>query len=324
MPDGTLWDGWNYLEYRKVLDRAVKPYDRIQPGAANPGQTLIEDRAVGTVWKIKPSTDAAAWNLEENLADSDGLVGGPPTSNSRITPRGLETVNPRTWRDTPALWTSLQAPDNSWTFAYIDESDPDLYTRRRNTAYLEITRIWADDRFEFTGYSLDSGHLDGIVTVPDPKRYVTKDRFKGTFFLWPIGREDNAAGGRRLWQLIPADDARITPDDLAAAILTGQAELAVWDTQRIRDKVIWKRTIRDIQEAIVRPTTSKPPAPPPTPVWSDAATDLVVLNDGRWFRGRVTKKDDTEVTIITRIGQAEFPMTFKAAEVKEVQVPERK
>ena len=52
--------------------------------------------------------------------------------------------------------------------------------------------------------------------------------------------------------------------------------------------------------------------------------DLVVWTDGRWFRGRITKRDDQEVTIMTRIGQMQAPMTFKASEVSEIQAPEKR
>lgn len=323
MPDGSIWDGWHFAEYRRVLDRNLKPFDRVEPGQAAPNQFIVEGRPVGTVWKIKPGLESTAWALEENLADEEGLVGGAPGQDQRFRARGLETVDPHTWEATPPLWSSLQGPDFTWPMAYVDETEPDDYTRKRHGSYLEITRIWGKDRYEFKGYALDTGEIDGIVTVPDPARYVKDDRFKGRFFLWPEGQEEIGGKGRRLWRLIPADEARMTPDDLAAALLAGKAEIVTWEFEKVRGKPMWKRSVRDIQEAVVRP--DRPPVkstPPPT--FSDAGPDLVVLKDGRWFRGRVTKSDDAEVVILTRVGELEAPMTFKRAEVLEVQAPERR
>src|SRR5262249_1454984 len=54
MPDGQIWDAWGLVEQRKIIDYNVKPFDRVEPGQAAPGQTLVEDKIVGTVWKVKP------------------------------------------------------------------------------------------------------------------------------------------------------------------------------------------------------------------------------------------------------------------------------
>jgi hypothetical protein len=265
-----------------------------------------------------------AWGLEENLADKEGVVGGLDhgQGDERVVPRGLETVDPRSWKEVPSLWTSLEGGTYAWPFAYVDEAEQDVYTRKRHGGYLEITRIWGDGRYEFKGYALDSGAVDGVVRVDEPKKFVNRDRFKGSFFLWPDGEDPVVK--RRLWRLVPADEARMTPDDLAAALLSGKAELATWGLERVGGKLMWKRTVRDVQEAVIMPARPKPPPQKPAPNWNDQGPDLVVLNDGRWFRGRVTKRDEQEVTILTRVGQGEMPMTFKTPEVKEVQTPEKR
>src|SRR5215471_10711291 len=68
MPDGQIWDGWAYFEQRKIIDYTVKAFDRVEPGQGVPGQTLVEDHVIGTVWKVKPTREALAWGLSGCLA----------------------------------------------------------------------------------------------------------------------------------------------------------------------------------------------------------------------------------------------------------------
>ena len=93
----------------------------------------------------------------------------------------------------------------------------------------------------------------------------------------------------------------------------------VWNYDRVKDKIIWKRTVREIELArVAQPIVDKPPTKPPPPI-PGGGPDLVVLKDGRWFRGRIVKKDDTTLIIRTFIGQSEMDMTFTIDEVKEYQ-----
>src|SRR5205814_599502 len=162
----------------------VKPFDRLEAPAPNPGQAIVEDHVIGTIWKLKPSTDVQAWDLGARLTGKNG----------ELKRDALERADPRGWTDAPPLWSGGQGRDYSWEFALVDETAPDDYTRKVHGGYLEITRVWGDDRYEFTGYTLDLGHVSGIVTVPTPARFVQKDRFKGAFFLWPAGDADPHAG----------------------------------------------------------------------------------------------------------------------------------
>ncbi len=312
MPDGALWDGWGYFEHRKIIGYAVKAFDKNEPGQANPGQTLVEDRAIGTVWKIKPTREALAWGLTERLGTEE------------IPPGRFEGADRRQWLDTPPLWYSSTVQEYSWPFAYIDETEPDDFTRLTHGGYLEVTRDWGDGRYDFKGYSLDRGTLEGVVVVTDPVRFIKKDRFKGTFFLWPQADAHPTPGARQSWRLIPADELRASPDDLADALLNAKARLTDWRFDIIKEKVVWKRTIHPVERAAERPApnpTVKPPKPPSVPA---GGPDLLILNDGRWFRGKIIRNDTQSVIIRTFVGQSEMDMTFKPDEVKEIQAPEKR
>jgi hypothetical protein len=93
MPDGTIWDGANYFEQRKILDYTFKPFDQVEPGQANPGQPFVEDHNVGTAWKVKPTREARAWGLIGYLAGEEGDV-----QQGRF-----EQADRRTWHDAPPL-----------------------------------------------------------------------------------------------------------------------------------------------------------------------------------------------------------------------------
>lgn len=314
MPDGTIWDGWEAGEYRRIIQHSLTPLAKVEPAAAAPGTTFVEDHYTGTAWKLSTSADVKAWDLLSRLGDDRG----------ELRDRVLEKSDPRVWTDAPPLWSSLQARDFSWDFALVDESQPDEYTRKTHGGYLRITKIWGDDRYEFTGYTLDRGEVSGMVRVPDSKHYVQKDRFRGEFFLVPDGTVEQPGGvSREAWNLVPEEQLRMTPDDLANALIQGRAELTLWNRERTGDHYLWKRSVRAID--LAPPPTNKPeepkkPAPPPL----TGGPDLVVLKDGRWFRGQITKRDEHSVTIRTPIGQMETEMTFKTDEVKEVQEPERR
>jgi hypothetical protein len=316
MPDGTIWDGWQAAEYRRILSRCLKPLDKIEREHAAPGTTFAEDKVVGTAWRISPLPEVKAWDLPARLGDERG----------EVQEQGIENADPRTWTDAPPLWSSLQGRDFSWEFALVDEDHPDEYTRATHKNYLEITTAWGDDRYEFKGHTLDRGPVYGLVSVPDSRLWVRKDRFKGVFFLWPDGYADQPGGvNRPAWRLIPADELRMTPDDLADALISGKAELVTWTRERIRDdKYLWKRSTRQID--LAAPPAPKPDPEPrkPTPPPITGGPDLVILKDGRWFRGQVTRRDETSVTIRTPFGQMEAEMTFKMDEVKEVQTPEKR
>jgi hypothetical protein len=314
MPDGTVWDGWEEFQYRQIIARSLTPLTKLEPGHAAPGTAFVEDKPVGTAWRITPNADVKAWDLLARLGDDRG----------ELRERILERADPRTWNDAPPLWSSLQGRDFSWDFVLVDEDHPDEYTRQTNGSYLRITRIWGDDRFEFKGYSLDRGEVFGVVTVPNSKRWLREDRFKGVFFLWPEGTLDQPGGTtREAWRLIPEDELRMSPDDLADALIAGRAELTTWTHEKLHDHEIWKRSTRQIDLAVPRepkPDEPKKPAPPPI----TGGPDLLILKDGRWFRGQITKRDERAVTIRTPIGQMETELTFKMDEVKEVQEPERR
>jgi hypothetical protein len=313
MPDGTIWDGWAYFEQRKIIGYAIKAFDQVEPGHANPGQTLIEDRVVGTVWRVKPSREALAWGLSEQLGGHDG----------DITQGRFERSDRRRWVDAPPLWYSPAAQDYTWPFAYVDESEPDDFTRLTHGGYLEITRDWGDGRYDFKGYSLDRGTLQGVVTVADPARFIKKDRFKGAFFLWPEDAKATTPTARTSWRLIPADEIRTTPDQLAEALLTGAAQVIDWRFDMIREKVVWRRVIHRVEPARERPIVAAA-APTKPAITPPGGPDLLVLNDGRWFRGTITRRDEKAVIIRTFIGQSEMEMTFKPEEVKEIQAPEKR
>jgi hypothetical protein len=313
MPDGTIWDGWYAAEYRKLLSKSLKPYTKLEAPPVNPGQGIVEDHATGTAWKLKSSPDILAWDLIARLADE----------REELRENILEHSDPRTWTDAPPIWSSLQAHDFSWDFALVDEAEPDEYTRKTHQGYLQITRVWGDDRYEFTGYTLDRGPVSGMIQAPDAHRFINKDRFKGQFFLWPLGNVDAVGNSREAWRLIPVEELRMSPDDLADALIAGKAELATWTYEHLKDKYLWKRSTRTIELAAAPPAKPASPAKPPPPA-NAGGPDLLVLKDGRWFRGQILRRDDKEVVIRTPIGQMETEMTFKADEVQEIQQPEKR
>jgi hypothetical protein len=311
MPDGTVWDGWTEAEYRRLLVRSLKPLGKVEPPPPNPGQAIVEDRVTGTAWLIKTSPEAQAWDLAARLGDE----------RAELREQGLEKADPRTWTDAPPLWTNREQREYTWDFALVDESEADEYTRKVHGGYLETTRVWGDDRYEVKGYTLDRGAVDGIVTVPDRARWVTRDRFKGEFFLWPEGASDLGGVSRPAWRLIPPEQLRMTPDDLADALIAGKAELVTWSFERIKDKYLWKRSVREVLLAPTpRPKAEpKPPGPPNT-----GGPDLVILNDGRWYRGKIIKRDDHTLVIRTPVGQGDAELTLKMEEIREVQQPEKR
>jgi hypothetical protein len=279
MPDGTYWDGWAYQECRKQLDYTLKPFDRVDPGRGTPGQLFVEDKVVGTVWKINPTREARAWGLIGYLAGENGEI-----------PEGrFEAADRQAWRDAPPLWWCATQPDYGWSFAYIDETSPDLYTH-----------------------------------ISEPRRAINKDRVKGEFFLWPAFADDQGGVTRQNWQLLPADQLRLSPDQLADALLSGKAQIVEWRFETVKDKTIWHRTLRAIDPAPERLAATPPSERPKPPIIPEGGPDLLVLKDGRYFRGRILRNDDQSVVIRTILGQSEMDLTFKPDEVKEVQAPEKR
>jgi len=173
------------------------------------------------------------------------------------------------------------------------------------------------------GY-LGRERLSDTIHVADVHRFVKRGRFAGEFFLWhtsiATGHESSPD-----WELVPADEARLSPDDLADVLLSGTAEIVEWRYETDKEKILgWKRSVRKIERATPRTLpdpTAKPPKPPVTPT---GGPDLLILNDGRWFRGKIVRRDAQAVIIRTFVGQSEMDMTFKPDEVKEIQAPEKR
>lgn len=313
MPDGSIWDGWAFFEMRRIMDYAIKPYNRMARGRPAPGQTFVEDRVIGTVWKVSPSRDTEAWGLIGRLARSDGEI-----------PRDrFEKSDRRTWTDIPPLWFSAEHPDHAWDFAYVNESDPDPYTSKVHENYLTISRDWGDGRFNFKGYTLDRGPIEGILRIREPRKWVKNNRLKGEFFLWPVATAKVAGKEQPTWDLLPADELRVSPDDLAAAVLSGRAQVLDWKYSRSDGRLVWHRTVRPIDPAPAVMVRKAGPRPAPV-ITPEGGPDLLILNDGRWFRGRITRKDSEFVVIQTLVGAAEMEMTFRADEVKETHTPEKR
>jgi hypothetical protein len=327
MPDGVIWDGWNQQEFRRIVSRNLRAHDRIERGRPAPGATIVEDRVVGTVWRFRRNADTEAWGVFETLAeDRDGNLRWAYSARARgrnDLPL-LATADPRRWKDAPPLWSSAEAPDFSWRFALIDEQDPDPWTKAVPGSYLRITREWGNGRYEIEGHSTDLGRIEGIVTVPDPLRQVRRDRLRGVFFLWPRGSVSEPGGyARESWDYIPADELRITADELAAALIDGAAEIIEWRHKRVSGRLMWQRTVKPVEIAPVMVMPPQRPPHVPPPAVGQEGPDLLVLHDGRWFRGRLVERRDERVRFATTIGGLETVLEFEAGEVSELQNPER-
>lgn len=329
MPDDTIWDGYYAQEFRRIIDRNLRQHERRERGQPAPGSTIVEDRIVGTIWRFRQHRDTEAWGIFSTLAGEDGdlrwpYAAGRPREGDRPL---LETADRRRWKDVPPLWTSRDATDFTWDFAFIDENNPDTYTRRTHGNYLRITRVWDNGQFEVEGYSLDLGRIEGIVSIPEsqrPQQFIQRDRFRGTFFLWPEGTVEQPGGyARQAWRYIPADELRLTPEELAQALIDSRAEIIEWNFQRISGRLLWQRSIRPVEFAPVRITTDRPSHIPPPEVGQEGP-DLIMLKDGRWHRGRLIRRDDTTVIFATRIGEMETELAFAAEDVQEVQSPEKR
>jgi hypothetical protein len=326
MPDGILWDGWNRQEFRRVVDRSLRAHDRVERGRPAPGANIVEDRIVGTIWRFRRNADTEAWGIFETLADErSGDLRWPYGQRQR--PEDLPliaTADPRRWKDAPPLWSSAQAPDFSWSFALIDEQDPDPWTKAVPGSYLRITRDWGDGQYEFEGHSLDLGRVKGLISVPDHQRQVRRDRFRGTFFLWPAQTVSEPGGyARDAWLYIPADQLRITPEQLADALIEGAAEIIEWRHRPVAGRLIWQRTVRPAEMAPITTLSPERPKHVPPPAVGQHGPDLIILLNGRWFRGRVIDRDSERVRFATTIGDLETELVFEAAEIAELQSPER-
>jgi hypothetical protein len=325
MPDGVIWDGASHQDYRRVLSRNLRQFERVERARPAPGAPIVEDRPAGTIWRFRDNADTRAWGIFEALAHDDGAIRWPYGDRDRRDDLPLlATADPRRWKDAPPLWSSAEATDFSWNFALIDEQDPDPWTKAVPGSYLRITRDWGDGRFEIEGHSIDLGRIAGIVEVPDHRRNVRRDRLRGTFFLWPQGTISDPGGyARESWRYIPADELRITPEELAEALIDGAAHIIDWRHQRIGGRLIWQRTKRPVQLAEPRsPARERPRHIPPPEVGKDGP-DLIMLTDGRWFRGRLIERTEAAIRFSTRIGEMESVLVFSAAEVADLQSPER-
>lgn len=327
MPDGRIWDGYYAREFRLMLDRNLRLYDRRERGQPAPGATIVEDRIVGTVWRFREHRDTQAWGVFELLAKEDGELDRPGRRvRGELSPPYLETADRRRWKDVPPLWSSRDSTDFDWDFTLIDENSPDTYTRRTHGNYLRITRMWGDGQYEVEGYSLDLGTIEGIVTIPEtqrPQQFVQRDRFRGTFFLWPEGSTDEPGGfSRPAWRYIPADELRISPEELAEALIEGRADIIEWNYARINNRLIWQRTVRPVEFVPVRIISDRPVDAAPPPVGQEGP-DLIMLKDGRWYRGRLIRQDEQTVVFATKIGGMESELVFAAEDISELQSPEK-
>jgi hypothetical protein len=326
MPDGSIWDGANYHEFSQLLRRNLEAYTIRKRGETASGSPFVEYHGGSIEWRFRKNASTEAWDIFAILADEErGALRGSriDTADGRRFVPLLETANRHNWTNAPPLWTSRDAGDFTWEFAFVDERQPDPYTRRVHGSYLRITRVWGDGQLEIEGYSLDRGTIRGIVTVPDPARQVRRDRLLGAFFLWPEEMVREPGGYlRRSWRYLPAEDLRLSPEALADALIDDAAEIAEWRFQRVSGRQVWHRTVRPVEFIQVQIPSTITHVPPP-PVGQEGP-DLLVLRDGRWFRGRLVRQDDQTVTFAATVGDLEAEFRFTLDEVAVLQSPEER
>ena len=223
-PDGQLWDGWGEFEYRRAYNKSVRKIRTTTRTRSN-GWTI--PTASRSEWELVSNNDAEAWAI------------------STIKFMGLEGfIEPR---QSPPLWQLLTAtPESSpdETIVYIDEIDRLPHFRDLDIAHLNIENVISAKEVEVKVNMLSSS--DRVqrqiykIKIPDEKYLHRKGHLIGRYLLWNDG-STHINTKIKTWQLVPYEDAAVTPQELHEAIANNNAALHDWSYRRLGGSMLWER-----------------------------------------------------------------------------------
>lgn len=227
LPDGSIWDGYYYHEFRRVLNL----YD--------------------TTSTSRPSVPAEcrAWGFTAKHRAPGGRKHRPHPLWTSV--QAKDTIN----FYTPFIYIDSTAPT-----PHEREAKPHAEVGKRLGLHLYEIKITEFPTDAISGMSLPHsfpvyGHATLPVLVPPQMKLKAGDSIKAEFFLItdpsievPSGAKQST---RKAARLVFAKDLRISPDRYAAALLDGRAELVEWTWKRQRtamgDEYVWTRTVVPIE-----------------------------------------------------------------------------
>lgn len=221
MPDGSVWDGAMYAEFRAAL----ADYDNTRTRVILP-------------------TRARAWGFAEGR---------------RAPARAGERPDP--------LWHSLQRPPAGQhpSFIYVNASSETLFERgqrpRAQVAKVHHGAVVEVNIKEFPGdehmrlpasFLFGSAHV--AVLLPTGVGAREGGALRGEFFLVRDSTIERPRGLRpelHMYRYVHAHELRMTPEQYAAALLAGEAELVEWSFKRDRSRpeggFVWTRRVVDVR-----------------------------------------------------------------------------
>ena len=222
MPNGEIWDGWMYAQYRDAIDKCLKRVSITQ----QQGMRVIKIR---DDWQIANEQLAKAWE---------------------ISTRGLGLLSD----SHPPLWFNLRTSMKQCPFLYFNEKRPDKFTEIQKPQgvpqYTKVVKDWGDGVYEISMLFPAMGH-GGVRTVRiDSASRVKGDSLTGEFFLWPdrsIEHPDPTIREKKdhrsvVYTVIDAADLRLTVTELLDAIEAKEVELFDWSVSRgAGSDPVWSR-----------------------------------------------------------------------------------
>jgi len=237
LPDGSVWDGANCLDYTDLVSSG---YNTLELPDKQPPAT----------------TKAKAWGLVEDTKVDP--------------PRLWESMKEE--KEPPFLYINEGKPHpyTKYYGGHHTEVLQDLGGNHLRVTVRAVTSADNGQRDSFNGVQLFEKVL---VIVPDAS-VVDHGQLRGEFFLLREVKDlPNTTEKQVSYQYVPAKQLQMTPEQLAKAALEGKARVCEWSFDvrrqevsrgRMQDAVTWRRTVLPVKERTPR-SSSPPPAPPGQP-----------------------------------------------------------
>lgn len=216
LPDGSVWDGYWYFEFRRVL--------------------AAYDRAKG---KSVPA-ECAAWGFSEERR-------GPGKKDSRPHPLWRCVSSDKDYTPFYYIDSGKQAGGRQ------AEVGKEVGERVYEVTLREFPGASSSDSL-WLPYSFHLGFARIAVEIPASMGIKEGDELVGEyFFLRDEETPDPKNPGQRAYKVVHASDLRMTPERYAAAVLEGRVEIVEWDwkkeTGRLGPRYEWTRTVVECGEA---------------------------------------------------------------------------
>jgi hypothetical protein len=219
LPDGSIWDSYQYVQLRTVLAE----FDGLKEGA-------------------RPAGRVAAWGFKSGKRSV-------ATKEKRPHPLWVSLQPQKTNDYTPFIYvnSSLLSPREKKADAYFK-----LGKQRRANVYEFTFHEYPGDQSALVGLpvSIWLGYATGVVELPSGLSAAPDTSLSGEFVLVPLGTPPPSAGGlpeNPTHKLYHANTFRMTVEMYCRALAQGQAELVDWTFQRqtssFGDTYTWTRNV---------------------------------------------------------------------------------